>query len=151
MADEPFHVREFQSADASALTAIIAESPEAASWTPDARAKLAETSAIIFVSQSASRVTGFVIGRQVADEAEILNLAVPVAERRKGQASALLRTIVNSFRRGGVTRVFLEVRESNAAAIAFYEKFAFCKTGRRRGYYRHPDEDALLFELKLTG
>src|SRR5215470_8354502 len=151
MADEPFRVREFRSADATALTAIIEESPEAAAWAPDALAKHAKTSATIFVGEFASRVTGFVIGRQISDEGEILNLAIRHAHRREGQASALLRAILDFFRRGGVTRVFLEVRESNLPAITFYQKHGFRETGRRRGYYRNPDEDALLFERKLTG
>jgi len=151
MADD-FVVREFRPADSTDLTAIIAESPQAAAWGPDAAEKLAETTCtVIWVSESEGRVSGFVIGRQIADEAEILNLAVRLAGRRKGQATALVQSILRVFRQGRVTRVFLEVRESNGAAIAFYESLGFRKTGRRRRYYRNPDEDALLFELKLTG
>lgn len=147
-----FVVREFQPADAAALTAIIEESPQAAAWAPGAGEKLAETTApVIFVSDSAGRVSGFVIGRQIGDEAEILNLAVRQAERKKGQATELLQAILRAFRQGGVTRAFLEVRASNAPAIAFYQKHQFRQIGRRRRYYRNPDEDALLFELKLTG
>src|SRR5262249_42616383 len=104
----------------------------------------------LYVAESAVHVTGFVIGQQIADEAEILNVAVRQAERRKGQASALLCAILDSFRTGGVSRVYLEVRESNQPAIAFYQKHGFRQTGRRRRYYRNPDEDALLFGRKLT-
>jgi len=147
-----FVVREFRPADSTDLTAIIEESPQAAAWGPDAAEKLAETTgAVICVGEWEGRVSGFVIGRQIGDEAEILNLAVRQAARRKGQATALVQSILRVFRQGRVTRVFLEVRESNGAAIAFYESLGFRKTGRRRRYYRNPDEDALLFELKLTG
>jgi ribosomal-protein-alanine N-acetyltransferase len=46
--------------------------------------------------------------------------------------------------------VFLEVRESNQAAIAFYSKHGFAKMGRRPSYYRVPDEAAIVMEKKLT-
>jgi ribosomal protein S18 acetylase RimI-like enzyme len=47
--------------------------------------------------------------------------------------------------------VFLEVRESNAPAIAFYLKYGLAKSGRRPGYYRDPAEAAIVMEKKLTG
>jgi len=47
--------------------------------------------------------------------------------------------------------VFLDVRESNESAIAFYEKWGFCKKGRRAGYYHDPEEAAIVMEMKLTG
>jgi ribosomal protein S18 acetylase RimI-like enzyme len=58
---------------------------------------------------------------------------------------------LEQLRRRGVNKLFLEVRESNEAGIAFYEKMGFAKTGRRPGYYREPEEAALLMEKKLTG
>src|SRR5262249_61483036 len=81
MVDEPFSVREFRSADATALTAVIEESPEAAAWAPDALAKHAEPSATIFVGEFASRITGFVLRRQVRDEGEVLYLPIRQAHR----------------------------------------------------------------------
>ena len=49
--------------------------------------------------------------------------------------------------RRGAGAVFLEVRESNRAARALYEKWAFLESGRRRGYYKDPEEDAILYRL----
>jgi [ribosomal protein S18]-alanine N-acetyltransferase len=151
MADEIPLVRDFCPTDVPELTAIVEESPEAAAWAPGAAAKLAETSAIIYVAESAGRITGFVMGRQMGDEGEILNLAIRPTERRKGQAAALVHAVLGHMRQARITRVFLEVRESNVAAIALYERLGFRPTWRRRRYYRNPDEDALVFELKLTG
>ncbi len=48
-----------------------------------------------------------------------------------------------------VSRVFLEVRASNEAGTAFYEKHGFSRTGRRSNYYREPDEAAIVMEMKL--
>lgn len=76
------------------------------------------------------------------DEAEITNVAVLPEQRGKGVGTAILQEL---FRRGaekGVARYILEVRISNAAAIALYEKCGFEKAGVRKDFYRHPTEDA---------
>jgi ribosomal-protein-alanine N-acetyltransferase len=87
----------------------------------------------------------------VADEAEILNLAVRRQNQRRGEGHALLSAVLGQLHRRGVNKVFLEVRESNEAGISFYEKMGFAETGRRPGYYREPEEAAVLMEKKLTG
>ena len=94
---------------------------------------------------------GFLVGRELGDEAEVLNLAVKPGERRRGAGRELLQAALEEFRARGVSRVFLEVRESNEAAIAFYAKQGFSRMGRRPAYYRDPDEAAVLMENKLTG
>ena len=86
-----------------------------------------------------------------AEEAEILNLAVVLAKRRKGEGGALLKAAMDEFQARHVSRVFLEVRESNEGGIAFYERHGFLKTGRRASYYRNPEEAAIVMEKKLTG
>jgi len=106
---------------------------------------------VALVSGDGRKVSGFIVGRQAAGEAEILNLAVIPAKRRKGEGGALLKAAVEALRARKVSRVFLEVRESNEAGMAFYEKQGFSKTGRRAGYYRDPDEAAIRMEMKLGG
>jgi ribosomal-protein-alanine N-acetyltransferase len=91
------------------------------------------------------------MGRQVGDEGEILNLAVTPAQRRKGEGGALLDGVLKEFAARRVSRVFLEVRESNETGIAFYSKHGFAKTGRRPGYYRDPEEAAIVMEKKIAG
>jgi ribosomal-protein-alanine N-acetyltransferase len=102
------------------------------------------------MSEADGRVIGFLIGRCVVDEAEILNLAVAQGNRRRGEGTALLKAALEEFCTRGVSRVFLEVRDSNAAAVAFYEKHGFSKVGRREGYYREPFESAIVMENKIT-
>jgi len=89
-------------------------------------------------------VVGYSVVFQVADEAELANIAVEASVRRRGVAHALLGALIDRATREGVRSMFLEVRESNGAARALYEGFGFTGMTRRRGYYRHPDEDALV-------
>jgi [ribosomal protein S18]-alanine N-acetyltransferase len=145
-------IRAFCPDDAAGLSSILREAPEAANWTQASyREWMNSPGAVAFVSEGDARVTGFIIGRQMADEAEILNLAVAPSARCRGEGGALLGTAIEEFRARRVSRVFLEVRESNATGIAFYEKRGFFKTGRRVSYYRDPEEAAIVMEMKLAG
>jgi ribosomal-protein-alanine N-acetyltransferase len=145
-------IRVFLPADAAAVTEILKGSPEASQWTEwGFRELLGWRGVLALVSEDDRKVIGFIIGRQVGGEAEILNAAVIVARRRRGEGGALLKAVMDEFRARRVSRVFLEVRESNEAGIAFYQKHGFSKTGRRAGYYRDPDEAAIVMEMKLAG
>lgn len=80
---------------------------------------------------------------------EILNLAVEPAARGKGTGRALIRQAALEGVARGAVQVFLEVRESNSAARAFYARLGFTETGRRPAYYREPDEAAVLLARSL--
>ena len=143
-------IRPFRSADAIALAKILDNAAEAAQWPLESYDRMTHLSgALALVCETETGVTGFLIARQVADEAEVLNVAVLTEARRQGQASALLTAALDQFRNSGVLRVFLEVRESNQPAITFYSKQGFISSGRRKAYYRDPVEDALCMELKF--
>jgi len=145
-------IRVFRAADAAGATAVLRESSEAANWSEKSYVEsLGWRGAVALASEVEGTVTGFVIGRQIADEGEILNLAVVPARRRRGEGGALLRAALDEFRTRRTNRVFLEVRESNHAAIAFYGKHGFAVAGRRSGYYQDPAEAAILMEKKLAG
>ena len=144
-------IRSFLPTDAVAVTEILRGSPEASQWTEwGLKELLGWRGVLALVSEADGKVVGFIIGRQVAGEAEILNLAVMVAKRRKGEGRALLMAAMDEFRARQVSRVFLEVRESNGSGMAFYEKHGFSKTGRRAGYYRDPDEAAIVMHIKVA-
>jgi ribosomal protein S18 acetylase RimI-like enzyme len=89
--------------------------------------------------------------RHLGEEAEILDVAVPIRHRRKGYARFLLKSFLHLVHEHSTREVFLEVRESNAAAIALYSEFGFEVAGRRPNYYRDPAETAVLFHLKIEG
>lgn len=91
-------------------------------------------------------IVGYAVLIQVAEEAELLNLAVAGDSRRGGIGSSLLRSLLEVAARDGVTTVYLEVRESNAAARGLYAAHGFVEVGRRRRYYQRPGEDALILQ-----
>ncbi len=93
--------------------------------------RLAEPLSIILTES-----TGFVIGRVVAGEAEILTLAVDPAARRRGTGKALVLAFLHDAGRKGAQTVFLEVAETNAAAQALYDICGFKVRGSRKDYYR---------------
>jgi ribosomal-protein-alanine N-acetyltransferase len=145
-------IRRLRREDTAVVTTILQGAREAASWSEDSfREALSWSGGMALVSEAEGAVTGFLVGRRLGDEAEILNLGLVASRRRTGQGGALLNAALQEFRTWGVSRVFLEVRESNATGIGFYAKHGFAKTGIRRGYYREPEEAAVLMERKLTG
>jgi ribosomal-protein-alanine N-acetyltransferase len=82
------------------------------------------------------RETGFLLGKVVAGEAELLTIAVDPAARRQGTGRALVEAFLAEARRRDAETAFLEVAETNAAARSVYDAAGFGQTGRRRGYYR---------------
>jgi [ribosomal protein S18]-alanine N-acetyltransferase len=144
-------VRKFQVADADTLMAIATEAPEAAIWSRASYTKFAsDKESLALVFERCGAISGFLMGRRVADQAEVLNLAVATTHRRRGEGTALLEAALDEFGLCGTKSVYLEVRESNTGAIAFYEKHGFAKMGGRKAYYRSPDEAAVTMERKLT-
>jgi [ribosomal protein S18]-alanine N-acetyltransferase len=146
-----YAIRRFEPRDADTVEKILANSPEAAPWTVKSLEQLNQRGELGWVIEEKSKVVGFLVVRAVVAEAEILNLCVAPEKRRSGLAESLLNAAIAELRRTRVDRLFLEVRESNTPAISFYEKHAFRKTGRRPGYYRAPDEAAVLMMKELTG
>jgi len=96
-----------------------------------------------------SRVLGYVVAWFVADEGEIANIAVADDARRSGVGARLLDHALGAAARRRCRVLFLEVRESNAAARALYASRRFEIAGRRAGYYRKPVEDALVLRREL--
>ncbi len=90
----------------------------------------------------------FLLAWSVADELHLLDMATHPEHRRQGHSRALLTELVSLARSEHKRLVLLEVRRSNAAAIALYESAGFGTTGVRRGYYSDNGEDAL--EMRIT-
>ena len=93
-------------------------------------------------------VTGKVVGYAgllvVADEGYITNVAVFPEYRRQGIAAQIIQVFINFAMGNRLAFLTLEVRPSNAAAIALYQGFGFEEVGRRKNYYDLPKEDALI-------
>ncbi len=97
-----------------------------------------------------SGLAGYVSIYHTKDELEILNLAVRPRLRRQGHALRILRTVLRLARKMDMHTTLLEVRESNAPAIALYERCGFKRVGLRRKYYADTGEDALIYQCELT-
>jgi ribosomal-protein-alanine N-acetyltransferase len=92
-------------------------------------------------------IAGFLIARFVAAEVEIENIVIDQSARRHGFGSRLVEEFLHIAWDRIAGSIFLEVRESNLAARALYEKFSFSETGRRKNYYCDPAEDAIQYRL----
>lgn len=144
-----FKVRALTSGDAAAVAMIESQCPEAAQWGEDGYRQIDTNGTSGWAWQEGRALAGFILVRVVGDEMEILNLAVEPAARRKGIASRLLSTALENGSKRGVDRVYLEVRETNQGARAFYTTRGFEVAGRRKAYYSTPVEDALVLVLTV--
>ncbi len=89
-------------------------------------------------------VSGYIIGRATAGEAEILQLAVLPSCQRRGIGSKLLAQGLRSLAQKRVRVCFLEVRYQNRSALLLYRQAGFRRVGMREKYYRHPVDDAVI-------
>jgi ribosomal-protein-alanine N-acetyltransferase len=93
-------------------------------------------------------IDGYAMCSLVADEGEVLNIAVREAARGKGHGRVLLDALLHFLKKGNASKVFLEVRRSNDAAIGLYKASGFKPLGVRPSYYAEPREDALTMVLE---
>ena len=95
------------------------------------------------------RVVGYAGLQVVLDEGYITNVAVRPECRRMGVASQLLQVFLNFAKANKLAFLTLEVRASNYDAIALYGSRGFRSVGRRKNYYEHPKEDAIIMTLEF--
>jgi ribosomal-protein-alanine N-acetyltransferase len=148
-ADPGVKIRRLAKGDVPTVCGILQDSPEAAEWSRETLLESASIESAAWVAERDGIVVGFLIGRVAADEIEILNMAVSPAYRRNGIASKLLGFALEFSRTAGCSRAYLEVRASNPWAIGLYARHGFTECGRRRRYYRDPDDDALILSLRV--
>ncbi len=96
------------------------------------------------VAEEDGMVAAYVGSQTVLGETDMMNIAVHPDFRRRGYAEALVNALIEGLAERKSHCLTLEVRESNHAAIALYEKFGFTQIGLRKNYYRHPKENALI-------
>ena len=147
-------IRPFSPDDLNAILEIQHACKTIAAWRPQDYATLAgDPMGMILVAESEDRmlpeILGFSALYRVDAEAELWNLAVAPAHRRKGIARALLQEACRRLFEAGVQKLFLEVRESNLPALELYKYLGFQQLESRKDYYHHPREDALVLVLRL--
>jgi ribosomal-protein-alanine N-acetyltransferase len=120
-------------------------------WSADDLARDATENilAIYYVAEAADAghtptIVGYAGAWVVLDEGHITNVAVDPDCRRRGIAVMLLRELLEAAREKGAKRFTLEVKRTNEAAIALYERFGFRGVGCRKGYYKEDGEDAVI-------
>lgn len=113
--------------------------------------ELGNSQAIIQVATSRESIIGYVCIRSILELTHLLKITVLPEFRRRGVAFHLLEKALQELRQARCENlhVTLEVRASNNAAISLYKKSGFKKNGRRKGYFRSPDEDAVIMGLNI--
>ena len=152
-------IRTMAVVDLDAVLAIERESDAAPHWSRSQYLQIfepdSETNFKRFgmVAEVGSEVAGFAVVRvlvaQEAAEAELESIVVAPKWRGKGLGMLLLSESARHAREQGALELALEVRASNLVAILLYRKANFQETGRRRSYYRDPEEDAVLMRVTL--
>lgn len=114
-------------------------------WTVEQlKTQLPDAMHVFLLAEENGEAAGYVGMMNVLDEGYISNVAVREKSRRRGVADALLNALVRRCEERGLVFATLEVRASNAPAIALYAKHGFVPVGERKNYYERPTEDALL-------
>lgn len=113
-------------------------------WSERALAYLLGESALGVVCLCEGRVVAYGGMQLVLDEGQITNIAVAPDCRRRGYGLAVMEALEREARVRGLVQISLEVRASNEAAIGLYRRLSYREAGRRKGFYRHPVEDALV-------
>ena len=106
---------------------------------------------LVALEPDTDKVIGYAGLLVAADEGYITNVAVFPEQRRRGIAGQLLQVFLNFAEANRLAFLTLEVRPSNAAAIALYQGFGFQEAGRRKNYYDLPKEDALILTRRFDG
>jgi ribosomal-protein-alanine N-acetyltransferase len=147
--DAPFRIRRARLADAAAVAALERES-FSDPWSEGSfREAISAPWSFVLVAEDDSGLVGYLVGRDMAGTGEVLNLATAARRRRAGVARRLLQEGLDELGVRGAAEVFLEVRDSNVAALDLYRRAGFRPVGLRAKYYRNPVEDALVLRLGL--
>ena len=150
----PVEIRPFSADDMDSVLKVQSACKGIAAWrTRDYEQLSRDPRGMFLVAVRQGRISmeivGFSVCYRIETEAELWNIGVKPAHRRRGVARALLSEACRRRSEAGVRRLFLEVRESNLPAAELYRSFGFEPLARRKDYYQNPREDALLLVLKL--
>ena len=136
-------IREFIFGDQKAI-ALLEEECFITPWSERAILDSYNNSTLFLLFEEEGEILGYVGLQIVLDEGYITNVAVTKKARKRGVGSALISRLKEVAKEKGLRFISLEVRKSNAAAIALYEKQGFKAAGLRKNFYCHPTEDGLI-------
>jgi ribosomal-protein-alanine N-acetyltransferase len=148
-------VRRALPADLEAILAMEQACDEAPHWSRASwlealsNEERTEPARASFVAESNQGIIGFSVVSCMGKLAELESIAVSIPARCQGVGRALCRQGMDWSRNRGAGTIELEVRGSSNGALALYRVLGFVEQGRRRGYYQHPTEDAVLMAATL--
>ncbi|HEY4100272.1 MAG TPA: ribosomal protein S18-alanine N-acetyltransferase [Gemmatimonadales bacterium] len=146
---EPCRLRPGSRADVATL-ADLERAAFSDPWTEEQlREALTWPGVVLIVAEDADGLAGYLLGRVVVDEGEILSVGTMPDRRRRGIGRQLLAAALDQIRAAGGRSAWLEVRVSNEPARALYQAAGFVIAGLRPDYYRRPAEDALILRLDI--
>lgn len=138
------------SAHASICAALDAASFDADIFSEDLlMSMLSSPNACGFLAVLDDTPVGYALSSYVHEEAELLSISFLPEHQGKGYGRLLLATLVETLKKHNVEQLFLEVRQSNGAALGLYESFGGVCVGKRKGYYTSPTEDAYVYKLEI--
>ncbi len=140
-------IRDFSPVDVRAVALLEAEC-FSTPWSEQAILDSYKEGVLFTLAEEEGRVIGYAGLQTVLDEGYITNIAVSRDFRGRGVGSALVERLKEKAREKGLAFISLEVRQSNAAAIALYEKQGFKTVGKRKNFYTAPLEDALIMTIE---
>jgi [ribosomal protein S18]-alanine N-acetyltransferase len=149
-------IRHMNAADLGSVVEIAARLAEAPHWPVSAYLKAIDPDntprriALVATDAEDDSPAGFLVASLLGPEAELETIAVAAQGQRRGVGARLLNALTEELRTGLVSRLILEVRASNLAALGFYRAHGFEEMGRRPRYYTDPEEDAVLMGLRLV-
>lgn len=104
---------------------------------------------LVLVAYEDKQLIGYLILYFVLEEGEIARIAVISDHRRQGVGARMLLELEDLCEDNGITKLLLDVRESNKAAISFYTSYGFVQDGIRRNFYTNPQEDGILMSREI--
>lgn len=144
-----FTVREAQHSDVERIAEIDALCFSEPDSVQTVRGLLDDASAKFFVLEVGKNILSYCSALTVLDEIQIINVATAPGYTSKGYGFAVLKKMLSYAAECGAVSASLEVRRSNAAAVALYRKCGFVTVGERKNFYRKPTEDALIMTAKI--
>jgi [ribosomal protein S18]-alanine N-acetyltransferase len=148
-------IRPLAAADLPRVLEIAATLKDAPQWTEAAWLRAVDPAAsprriaLAAVEPAGGKLLGFAVAILMPPQSELETIAVAGESQRRGIGRTLLNALAAQLGREEIEEFWLEVRESNRAALALYRFAGFAQTGRRKNYYRDPEEDGLLLTLRL--
>jgi ribosomal-protein-alanine N-acetyltransferase len=140
MAPHGLHIEPAEGRDAEALSNIHAQGFHRGWPVADFQSYIAGQDTPVYVACDAKRkIAGFAMLRLVADEAELITIAVDRRWQKKGIGQALMRALFEDLQMTPARKLFLEVAADNPAALKLYAKNGFARISERQGYYARPD------------